>query len=894
MLKKGVIISIVILVSAAAVLAYYLQQKRAAFIASPYTTVPMDAGMVIEAVNFPDLVENFISEKYFSEEIMKIDALRRFSVGIIKIDSLLHSKNIMGMINAAPVLISVHRIGRDRLEVFYSFTLPPELKERHIREMLESDRNLIFNYKEYQGHRVFEVKTRSSVPLILYLSYVKGVLIISRSNILVEAGIRQSDQADDIRSLEGFSKVSAAAGKNDNKLYFVFDNLQKLLSPLFNGSNTLGNRISKFALAGEGDIYLKRNNIIVGGYIEAGDTSQILSKYGGLVSDNFDSYNVIPSSVSMLESVNGLIKGSASSMNNASALARYLSDIIKAQLSGEITSLYFDSYGEDGGNTMLVFKLKGQNATEKAFRDELLGYLSKNSLSENDYIIEYKPDDETSYTIYRLPENDLALALSGSMEGNCKCDYATFYEGYLVLGESRVSLSKFIYDNILNKTLANSLFYREFEGTMPSKSAYYLYFKPSRILGKLEGILKDDILEGLNKYIDQLKKIEAIGFQCSPSNDMIYSTISIAFAEESVEEATTQWESLLDTVLASKPLFFTNHYTGRNEIFVQDLNNKVYLINSAGRILWRLQLDEQILGDPVMIDFYRNGKYQILFSSRTKLHLLDRNGNYVERYPVTLRSPATNGLAVFDYENKKDYRLFICGEDKLVYLYDKSGSTIKGWIQFKTNGLVQREIEFFRVSGKDYLILNDDDNMYILDRKGNVRVKVKEQVSRAPGSSIRLSSESSPRLILTAFDGSHKFISFNGDVETLRLKDFSAKHISDYFDIDADGFGEYIVIDEGKISVYDNNRSKMFVETIGSGDIFGPYGLTFSAGDKKIGFVNRDDGEIYLLDSKGKNISGFPLIGCTPFSIGNLGGSGTYNLIVGGKDSFIYNYEIKR
>ena len=73
------------------------------------------------------------------------------------------------------------------------------------------------------------------------------------------------------------------------------------------------------------------------------------------------------------------------------------------------------------------------------------------------------------------------------------------------------------------------------------------------------------------------------------------------------------------------------------------------------------------------------------------MHILDRNGNYVERYPVKLRAPATNGLAVFDYENNKDYRLFICGNDRLVYLYDKSGNTVKGWKQFKTNGEVRSE-----------------------------------------------------------------------------------------------------------------------------------------------------------------------------------------------------------
>ena len=64
------------------------------------------------------------------------------------------------------------------------------------------------------------------------------------------------------------------------------------------------------------------------------------------------------------------------------------------------------------------------------------------------------------------------------------------------------------------------------------------------------------------------------------------------------------------------------------------------------------------------IDFYKNGKLQLLFNTAAQLHLLDRNGNYVERYPVKLRSPATNGMALFDYEKSRDYRIFLAAEDK--------------------------------------------------------------------------------------------------------------------------------------------------------------------------------------------------------------------------------------
>jgi WD40 repeat protein len=893
-LKRGTVIFIVVLVGSLAVLAYYLKQKREAYIASPYKTIPVDAGMILEAVNLPDLLEELASDNNIIAEMEVVDPLHRFRDGIISLDSIVHTRDIRSFFGSVPVLISFHQMGRDRVELFYSMALPPEIKERHLREIISNNSSLSYGIKEYQGYRVFEVETRDVESISFYLSYVKGVLIASKSRILVESGIRQSEQLHDIRSSEGFSEVLSAAGRNDNKLIFVFDNFQKIAALAGRGDSPLTG-ISRLASSAETDIYIKSNNLTLSGYIEAGDSTRTLSAFLKYSPGSFDTYLVIPSNVAMFESLTGISDWPSVNRTDIEGVTRYLADIVRSQLEGELTKMYFNLNGEDHAyNKMTAFKLKGLNATEKAFAEELDNYYSRIGKGREDYMIEYKPDDESSYSIYRLPDSRLPEALAGSFVSGYKGGYATFFDGYLVLGERHGSISKFIYDNILNRTLANDIAYREFESTLPSRSAYYFYAVPSKILDVMPDLVNDNIMQGLEKYINSLKKVQAVGLQLSPSNDMIYTTLSFLIEPEISEEASAQWESLLDTVLYSKPMFFTNHYTGRNEIFVQDLNNNVSLINSAGRILWKLRLSEKIVGDPVMIDYYRNSKYQILFATENNLHLLDRNGNYVERYPVKLRAPATNGLAVFDYENNKDYRLFICGNDRLVYLYDKSGNTVKGWNQFKTHQEVKSQIEFFRVSGKDYLVVNDSENMYILDRRGNERVKVKEPVARAPHSAVRLTNESYPRLILSSVDGSLKLISFNGDVETVSLGDFTEDHIFDQFDIDSDGMDEYIFVDEGKIYAFDNNRSRMFVTSTGSDNILGPYGLVFGSNDKKIGYVDAAGGHVYIIDSRGKTLRGFPLAGSTPFSVGKLTGSSSFNLITGGRDSFIYNYELKR
>jgi hypothetical protein len=294
-----------------------------------------------------------------------------------------------------------------------------------------------------------------------------------------------------------------------------------------------------------------------------------------------------------------------------------------------------------------------------------------------------------------------------------------------------------------------------------------------------------------------------------------------------------------------------------------------------------------------LVDYFRNGKYQLLFSGKNFLHLLDRNGNYVERYPVKLRSPATNPLALFDYDNNRNYRLLIAGEDRMIYAYDKSGSAVKGWKPFRTGGTVSSEIAWFRVSGKDYLVISDESAVYFLDRTGNKRLTLKEPVTKARGSAMRLTSGTSPSVVCSGPDGTVQHIYFDGRVEKFSKRKFSTDHSFDIFDVDSDGFAEYIFIDKGILYLYDHNRSEMFSRQFGSDELGGPINFIFSASERKIGVFDIKAKLIYLIDAKGNTMYGFPLRGASMFSIGKLSESGDWHLIVGGTDRFLYNYKLE-
>lgn len=897
MQRRFTVVVIVLLFAGLGALGYFLQQKKKVFVTSPYGAVPTDAALVMEMVNMPLFFGNLVRENDIIKEIAGIPELEDFSRFIYLTDSMTHTRAIESITGSDKVLISFHMQGRDKVVPLFAVTSPPEIRDRHLRELLEGLNGIKVSMKEYEGVRIYSLTAEEGTEIdekgtdpFLFVCWVKGVIVAGRSSILVEAAIRQTAEEEDIRSVPGFRRVSSAAGKNNNKLFIIFNNLHRVAGLLTGSSESgLAAAVGNLASCAGLDFFTGKEGFSLSGYIEPADSSGILYPFMGKSPGTFESRAVIPSGAALFEVVTSGFWAQGRKSDIAKPITS-LADIVRPGLDNEMARVFLDMQGEAQENSkILIFRLKGRDAIERAFRKEI----------EQGRVIGasstlYKPDDQSEHIIYKLPEEGLSEALCGNFAGSWGGRYVTFYENFMITGRSSKTLSKFIYDNILNRTIANSIAYRAFESTLPSRFSYYFYAEPSRVISLLDGVLKESVVKSLKKNTGFLRKIEAIGLQLAPSNEMIYNTISVTYTPEVREEASSRWESLIDTVLFSKPLFFTNHYNGRDEIFVQDLNNNVYLLNEAGRILWRQRLTEKIMGNPYRIDYYRNGKYQILFSTGNYLHILDRNGNYVERYPVRLRSPATNGLALFDYEGNGDYRLFIAGADREIYAYDKSGNVIKGWNRFTTSSVVRQEIEFFRVSGKDYLVLSDGNNIYMLDRRGDIRVGVKEPVQRATGSSLRLTTESTPRMVFTAPDGSLKFISFTGDVETVKLDQFSENHIFEYFDIDADGVGEFIYVDGERLVCYDGDKSRMFSVKLGSADIDGPFGMVFSSNDKKLGYVDRGKGLVHIIDSKGREVNGFPLPGYTTFSVGKFGPGAAFNLITGGRDGFIYNYEIKR
>jgi hypothetical protein len=889
--KRVAIIIIVLLITGLAFLVYFLQQGRKHLLTDPYKAITPTACIVIETADFQSFINALTTGKGIFGEAGKVREFDGINKTLKYFSEQLNKAGFKKILNDGTTVLSFHPIKSGRLQPLLSMTLQSDIRLRQIKEILRQTGIKEINESRFNGSNILELpfilNTRKDTA---FISIISGLLLTSTSRELLESALFQTGRENDIRSEPGFSRILMASGKNEDKVFVIFANLSKVIEPAFRKDFSLfKDKISNIAGIGGGDIYINEDGLVLTGYTESLDSTEFLYKYKVATPGSFHTFKVLPSSTVLFETL--FIPqdlGENSGVSNISAETSALALRLKKFTGEEVTKAYIDIRDRPvNDNTLIIYELRNRVQAEQIFLEKF----GVEGRGKN--IFFFQPDDQVKIPVYLTHFKGLISLLLPGFATGFDDSYITFYDNYMITGSSYVTISRFLYDNLLNKTLANDLTYRDFESTLPSRAVYFFYCVPSQISEYLSGFLNDDINRAIKSNKNSINKIPALGYKFTPSNGMIYNSLSIMFKEEAREESTTEWETLLDTIASIKPFFFTNHISGAREIFIQDMKNNVYLINIAGRVLWKVPLNERINGSVYMIDYYRNGKYQLLFAGRDNIHLLDRNGNYVERYPVRLRSPATNSLALFDYDNNRNYRLLIAGEDRFIYSYEKTGSIVKGWKPFRTVGIVRSEINYFKVSGKDYIVVSDESSIYFLDRSGNIRLIPKEPVTRAVGSGMRLITGSEPSIVCTSPEGTVQFINFDGSVKKFSLLKLSGNHSFDFFDIDGDGFDEYVFIDKGVLYFYDQNKTEMFTRKFGSDNLGGPINFIFSATDRKVGVFDNNKKLIYLIDKSGETLKGFPLRGASMFSIGKLSEKSGWHLIVGGTDRFLYNYKIE-
>ena len=220
------------------------------------------------------------------------------------------------------------------------------------------------------------------------------------------------------------------------------------------------------------------------------------------------------------------------------------------------------------------------------------------------------------------------------------------------------------------------------------------------------------------------------------------------------------------------PIIVKNHINNKNEIIVQDSENKIHLINSDGQVEWTKKINGKILKEIHQIDTYKNGKLQYVFNTENNLFVIDRKGRNVGRFPLKFDDKITKPISIFDYDKNKNYRLLIT-QNRELFMFDSKGKRVKGF-EYKKKSEIITKPKHFRISSKDIIVFKTIDELLILDRRGKIRIKPKGNYNYSNNEIY----QNENNLVSTSNKNEIVKINMKGDVKIGESMSFNSKLIS--------------------------------------------------------------------------------------------------------------------
>jgi hypothetical protein len=836
------------------------------------------------------------------------------------VDTLAQKSLSVGDLIQQPLWISAHVFGSE-MSFLYSLNLPDNLYLSDVKQIADllAQAGYVPNEQAYDDERIVTFK-HDDVELF-HASVVRRVLVTSPSRVLVEMAIRQAKSPASLADDAVFMQASQSAGAHvDANLYLNHRQLPGIMPLCLNApyGRQLGfvSRAGTFTVL---DAELRNEALRLNGFLffepSAPSYFSVLAKQK---SQKLTTFDVLPRATDAalclgITDVQQLLEAYddfRERQQTAIGTRREALLQLRKKLGGEASAFFASLHPvelcvahvpmsgmEDKDTRFMVIKSSKADDARAALQNVVAVAAKEGDKSEKDFVKTENMSNGEPLTVYRNPAQGLISALHGDLFASCDDAYFAFIGDYVIFAASQAAMREFALAALLKKTLSQSVDLSEYTA---SESNMLIYVNPSKGNALALNLLKPELQKELKKS-PLVAASHGVGLQLRMVNDKVYCDAFFKVAPKLDEKQhhaqgmNLGFEVKLDAPIAIAPWVVKNHKNGQKEIFVQDKNNKVYLIDNQGVILWKRQLDEPVMGRVQQVDFYRNNKLQLLFNTRTKMYMLDRLGRNVEKFPLALPSPAVASMSVFDYDRSRDYRYFVPCEDRKLRAYERSGKPLTGFSPEAVFSTLTQPPMHVRSHDKDYIVVADEWRVHILNRRGDERVSVKEAVPVAASRGLYVEHSlkgDAMRLVTTNADGDLVFVYFDGSVEHAKLKTKSGG--SHYFDYVSKGASSsYVIMDDKELRVYEPSLKMRFSHSFKRPVHVAPRVFTPLPDVEVYGVYVEDEQKGYLLNNSGNVLDNFPIKVVAPLLVDNLRDSkNSYSVLACDENGFLSCYNI--
>jgi hypothetical protein len=881
-----------------------------------FKAVPLKSPLVIEVKNQSGFYEAIKGGNAAFAELRGIPEADQLFSNIAQFRDFVSGRSgIRQLLEGKSVVISVNPTGKNKLTNLFLVQLNDQDEANSATDVVSRELGAEFSIsrRSYDNSTIFSAKSPKQQ---FFFACANSIFMASDDFILVEEAIRHSN-SQNLLSNNEFATLYKTIG--ETALANVFINhkyIQLLLARLVSPEvrKTIGQTAS-YSNWTNFDLSTSSSDLELSGYSFTKDSSDhFLNIFKGQEAQKFTIDQAIPSNAAFFVALN--IKNPSQFLNvfesyikangyfypremsliefqkkTKTDAVQLIKDLGASQYAGVYTSI---NKSDPTQNRFFVAELKSQSEAKTKLLKAVSEYSKTSKINETELRTSFASGSKKSFDIYQLPIANMAESLFGKSFSGINGKYFTLYDKYIIWGDNLPGMKNYIESLVTQKTMANDSIYKVYLKNGQPRPNYFMYAKVPKVFRLKDVFLKPALSAQLANSEDHIRKFSAFIWQFSVSGKMVKNNLSLKYAPNMKEDPEAIWQIKIDAPLAQKPTFVLNHRDLANrEIIVTDKLNNIYLINKDGVILWKLNLPEPIISDIHLIDIYQTKRFQYLFNTKSQLYVVDRTGSKVGKYPVNLKAMASNGVSVSEFGKNREYRFFVAGEDKKVYVYDRDGKLIPKWNFEGSESLVTKSISHYFVDGKTHIVFSDQKNTYFLDWQGKNREIQPGSFDRS-SNQMTFINDGNPKLISTDQTGKIHLQDFTGQTEIKEVGKFGSSHRFAAEDIDGNGSVEYLFAEGKKLTVFSLDGKKLFERSFPQPISEAPFVCSFGPGVFKIGVVTEGENQIYLLNSNGVITRGFPQPGNTSFVLGKFNDSATYfNLLVGSNDGNLVNYKVE-
>ncbi len=686
----------------------------------------------------------------------------------------------------------------------------------------------------------FKIKNNDALKITIegatvYNSIKDGIFVSSSNKDLLKSVINND------KTTTLFEKQLNAADKDAP--FSVILNEKSPIHSMFYESALNRHYLSEYFVL---DVALSQDELFVSGITKAKDSSRLINVFkntipqeneiakivpsnsDGFLSFTFDNYNVFRSNLNAFNSKDSISTTSPALFDNVT----------------EVGVIYEDK------NRIVALRSLDPSATKEAL------------LNEQNNVLTYRQTKIYNFSNPNLFKDHFWPFIT--------YDAITKYciiDSFFVFANSIESLQNII-SSYQNETTFNTRdYYKNTINDLSDQASILQVLAPNALQKMISNNTKDSIELKLAPY-----KASVLQF-IYDSNFAHVNSILRKDKKRVRENSVTEILNIkLNNALLNEPQLVTNHRTQQKEIVVQDVKNVLHLISNTGQILWKKQLNGPILGRIEQIDMYKNGFLQLVFATPNAVHVIARNGKEVSPFPLKFNDEITQPLSVFDYDKKRDYRLFVT-QGKNVLLYNGKGKTVKGFEFSSAKATINHQPQHLRIGSKDYIIIKTNEDLNILSRRGKPRVTPKTKLKYDDQAVFNYNGT----FVTATKEGKLATIDRKGNVTVSTLLGNNTNLLTTTKTL--------VAQNENKLKIKSNIIELDFAT-------YSKPKLFYIRNKIYVSVTNLQSQKVLLFDSQGKSLPNFPVYGNSVIELNNIDRDFNLEFITKGEANNILMYEI--